>query len=259
MMRRLVIWRSTEKGWQESKITTTFRRPFVQPGPDGALLAVDPHSRRSSSGVAEANAELYDSGGAATYAFVAGDGIVDVQTTSLGIWVAYSDLGTTGDFGLFGWGRLSPEVWVDPIGYDGLVRFGWDGRPDLSVVPPPPSLPIIDCFALNVSEGEVWAHSYPNYSLIRVDSSGEVRSWAGIGLPVTAVAVSLPGVLLARMIPGQGLRAWRATLGLDTLEQAKPVRLELENAGDGPIRQLFARGDAIHAITDRAWYRAAVR
>jgi hypothetical protein len=257
--RELIVWRSTESGgWDDSAITTAFRRPFIQPAPERGLLAVDAHSHRQASGVAQANAEVHDSSGALAHSFVAGDGIVDVQTTSSGMWVAYSDLGTTGDFGLFGWGRLSREVWVDPIGYDGLVRFDWNGVPESSAVPPAPSLPIIDCFALNVSNDDVWACSYPDYPLVHVDLSGDVRSWSGIELPVTAVAVSPPDVLLARMIPGQPLRAWRATLGAAALENVESVRLELADPGDGPIRQLFARGDALHAVTDRAWYRAPV-
>lgn len=254
---QLIIRRSVECGaWNDLAIETTSRRPFVQPGSDGGLLVVDEHSRRSPSGDAQANAKLFDSDGALAHSFVAGDGVTDVQTTPDGAWFAYGDLGTTGDFGLFGWGRLSPEVWVDPIGYDGLLRFTWDGQRVASVVPPPPCLPIIDCFALNVAEEDVWACSYPDYPLLHVATDGEVHAWPGVGLPVTAVAVSSPDVLLARAIPGQRLRAWRATLGPAGLDRLEEVRLELEHEGDGPIRQVLARGDALHALTDRAWYRA---
>jgi len=254
--RHLIVQRSVDGSWKNQALESASGRPFVQPGPDGGLLVVDEHSRRNPSGDAQANAKIYDSDGTNLHCFVAGDGINDVQTTRDGVWIGYSDLGTTGDFGMFGWGRLSPEVWVDPVGYDGLLRFNWDGRPEISVVPPTPGLPIIDCLALNVDDADVWAYAYPDYPLLHVGAGGEVLSRSGIGLPVTALAVSARHVLLARAIRGQRIRAWRATLGLTGLNELEEVRLKLEHEGRGPIRQLVARGGALHALTDDAWYRA---
>jgi hypothetical protein len=254
--RQLIVHRSVDGSWNDRVIESASGRPFVQPGPDGGLLVIDEHSRRSLSGDAQANAKIYDADGAKVHCFVAGDGINDVQTTHDGVWISYSDLGTTGDFGMFGWGRLSPEIWVDPVGYDGLLRFTWEGRSEISVVPPTPGLPIIDCLALNVDDEDVWAYAYPGYTLLHIAVGGEVLARSGIGLPVTALAVSAPHVLLARAILGQRIRAWRANLGPAGLNDLEEVRLKLEHEGGGPIRQLIARGAALYALTDDAWYRA---
>jgi hypothetical protein len=216
------------------------------------------HSRRSLEGRAEANGRIFDRDGALVHAFVAGDGVADVQAADAGIWIAYSDLGTTGDDGLFGWGRLSPEMWVDPVGYSGLLRWSWDGRIEAVACPPAPRLPIIDCFALNVHRDEVWASSYPDYPVLRVGADGATDAWDGIGVPVTAIAVARPDLIAVRATAGQRLRAWRAVLGAKRLEHVDEVELALDREKPDAIRQVMARGGEVHAVTDRAWYRSAL-
>jgi hypothetical protein len=251
---RLAVLRPNGHGWQEHLVTSTSRGPFVQPAPEAGLLVVDLHSRRSAEGRTEPNGRIYGPAGALVQEFVVGDGVADVQATDEGIWVAYSDLGTTGDYGLYGWGRLSPEVWVDPIGYPGLVRFSWSGQVE-AVAAPPPGLPIIDCFALNVQAEEVWASSFPGYPVLRVERDGTTRALDGLALPVTAIAVDPPTLVAVRAVAGQRLRAWRAVVGATRLEHVEEAQLILEGEEPESIRQVIGRGGELHAVTDRAWYR----
>ena len=189
--------------------------------------------------------------------FVAGDGIVDVQANNDGIWIAYGDLGTTGDHGLHGWGRLSPEVWVDPVGYDGLVQFDWNGTRVGSITPPRPWLPMIDCFGLNVADDMVWACCYPGYPILRAKDD-HVVGLTGLGGPVTAIAAKGSDLLLARVITGMRIRVWRARVSQRGLEEVAEVDFALDGEPISAVRRLFGRGSSLYAVTACAWYRASV-
>ncbi|RZS32792.1 hypothetical protein EV193_111177 [Herbihabitans rhizosphaerae] len=132
--------------------------PSVQPLPDGRLLAVGARCR-SDNGGPERNAVVYDERGRKITAASVGDGVNHVRTTPSGaIWVGYFDEGITG------------------IGAPGIVRFDQDlqvaWRFPVNVLDDG----ILDCYALNSDGENIWACTYPEFPVIRIDGE-RVTSW----------------------------------------------------------------------------------
>ena len=131
-------------------------RPMVQPLPDGEVVVVGARCRRFADGTAELNAQVHGPDGTQRRAFTLGDGIRDVQATTVGqLWVAYRDEGVDGSHGWAGPG--GPE----PIGSAGLVRFDLDGCRQWAYRPPAGLDPIGDASAMNVADEDVWLCCYP--------------------------------------------------------------------------------------------------
>lgn len=243
------------------RILSDVRDPHVQPTPEGRLLIVDGNSRRGSDGGAEENAVVFDAAGRASEGFVVGDGVEDVQLSSDGsVWVSYSNSGVSGDYGSWGWGRISQELWIDPVGYPGLVRFGLDGTSLLEFMPPRGFLAVSDCFALNAWRDCAWISYHPGFPIVRVHRSAASRAWASDLGPVTSLAVAADRVLLHQRIQGRSDRAWLATLDGGSL--ARIERLDLDLEGRLPLeaaRWVRGRGPFLSAFTDTGWYRLQVR
>jgi hypothetical protein len=230
----------------------------VQPLPAGELLVAVHRSRRTPNGEAERNAAVYGPSGELRRRFVLGDGIEDVQSTAAGeVWVSYTLEGTMGDYGRYGWGRLSPEQWVDPVGYTGLVRFdAWGTR--LQEFRPPQGLGLMnDCYALNVSARGAWACYHPDFPLVRVGVGEDAVAWR-TGVPgVEALAVEGDEVLLYSH-RGGAPRCWAARLGADRLEALAPVDTLPAPARDAAT-WVVGRHGALHAFDARTWYRLDAR
>ena len=123
--------------------------PQAQILPGREILVVGKYSRRLDLNRVELNASLYGSNGELRHGALFGDGVQDVLATARGdVWVSYFDQGTVGDYGRLGWGRLSPEEWIDPVGYTGLVCFDHSGAKRFEFSPPPDFRIMTDCFAL---------------------------------------------------------------------------------------------------------------
>src|SRR4051794_1681598 len=121
----LELRRLAPEGWRGlARVVADVADPHVQALPDGGILVVGTRSVRAPDGTTDSNAVVYAADGRERARFLAGDGVEDVQVTAEGeLWVSYSDEGTMGDFGRYGWGRLSPRTWIEPVGGCGLARF----------------------------------------------------------------------------------------------------------------------------------------
>jgi len=235
---------------------TALVRPHAQPLPDGGVLLAGTRSLRAPDGRAELNGTVYDTAGTELRRVLLGDGIEDVQVTAAGaVWVSYLDAGTTGDFGSHGWGRLSPERWVEPVGTSGLVRFDLEGRREYELEPPPGESPAGDCFALNAGDAAVWISYHPGFPLVRLDGGG-ATAWRTGGVAADALAVSGNRVL---RFAGYGVH--RGTCWAGRLGEARELELEQVEVGlvaGVPLAAahfVVGRHDALHAVTGNVWHR----
>jgi hypothetical protein len=231
-------------------------RPLVQLLGSDALLVATRESVRSPAGEAALNGWVFGLDGQPRGRLLLGDGIEDVQATPSGeIWVSYALQGTTGDYGLHGWGRLSPEEWVDPVGYTGLVRLDAGGRLRCEFEPPADGTIMNDCFALNAWGEEAWVCYHPGLTLARVGADGRARTWRADVGAVDAIAVEGDRVLLCG--GGPVPEAWAARLDEGGLADLRRLRLRLPADASGPQR-LLGRGGWITSYAGDRWLRLDV-
>jgi hypothetical protein len=253
----MTIVRYEEGRWRRSApIQVDLAGPHLQLLSGGDVLIVGSNSTLTADG-AQPNAAVYGADGQLRRRFLVGDGVEDVQAGGDdSLWVAYDMLGTTGDYGVHGWGRLGPERWIDPMGYSGLVSFASTGAVRTTFTPPSGYRAIVDCFALNVWGASAWATYHPGFPIVRVHRSGDVSAWASRLGRVTALAVAGDTLLLVRRIPGDRHAAWLARLRSDqTLEVTATVELSLDGAA--PLDDSFrvvARGPLLHAFGEASCY-----
>jgi hypothetical protein len=255
----LSILRLEGTGWRHlGTVEVDLHAPHVQVLSDDRLLVVGSTSYRSVDGLVEANAVIFAPDGAVTARFTVGDGVEDVQTTAADeIWVSYFDDGTMGDFGRFGWGRLSPEVWIDPIGRTGLRRYDGAGTPLYEFAPPTGVETIADCVTLNVTpDGAAWISYHPRFPLVRIPDAGEAAAWSTDWDTVDALAVLDARVLYYGRFKGRRDTCRVAALGpgptltpLRSFEASLPHGRRLGNA-----RWVIGRGAVLHAVDGRAWH-----
>jgi hypothetical protein len=221
---------------------------------DSWLLAAT-SSPRCDDGSGVPNAMVITESGVETVRFSIGDGVEDVQAGPEGdIWVSYQSLGTMGDYGRNGWGRLSPVLWIEPIGGSGLARFDLAGNKTYDFTPPPDDLPVMDAYALNVGRDCTWLVYHPGFNLVRLDSWGEVRVWKSPVWGVDAVAVAGDRVLMHRL--GWPEHAWVVgKLGPGSeLDEIVPASIDLRGY-EGQLQRVVGRGSYMHLFTAAAWYR----
>jgi len=159
------IHRRSSAGWElvQSLAPSGKYYSFVQPLPGGRWLLVG-----SRAAVGDLNADIFNGSGTIVSSFHAGDGIEHVQATSSGeIWIGYFDEG------VFGSGELGPS---------GLVCLNDQGGPLLQYwrdIAEPNELPSIDdCYALNVSDGDlVWTSYYSDFPLVKLRNKLLDKVW----------------------------------------------------------------------------------
>jgi hypothetical protein len=224
--------------------------------PHGQLLVASRTSQRQLDGTGEPNATIYSAAGAEVQRFSLGDGLDDVQVTEAGeIWAVYSFVGTMGDYGRHGWGRIDANVWIEPIGGSGFLSFDLDGAVTYQFAPPPGFPPIMDAYALNVGEDRCWVCYHPGFPLVQIGRDGVVRGWRSGLWGVDAIAVSGERFVVHRL-PGTDT-AWAVgRLGRhDEVTDVEPARALLEAAEQASIERVVGRGSQIHVFTSRSWYR----
>jgi hypothetical protein len=154
-----------------------------------------------------------------------GDAIEHVVTTHTGdVWVGYFDEGAPA----------------------GLRRFGPDLRLAWTY-----DAPVIDCYALNVTDRAVWTCYHPGSPLVRVQHD-RATAWRNpvSGVHALAVAGHRAGLLCAldRLVLGD--------LHDDEFHPAGEHRLTLP--GGVPLPDdatVMGRGHELHVVTGKAWYR----
>lgn len=254
----VLLWRNG--GWDQSPpLDVAVGLPHVQALPDHEFLVVGTFSRRGEGGCAEPNASIYGINGALRSRFLAGDGIEDVQTDpNGGVWISYFDQGVSGAYGAHGWGRLSPETWIEPVGFAGLACFDSSGNRVFQFSSPAGCYVVNDCYALNVWEDSVWISYHPGFPVVRIRAR-VARGWAtGIPGPFDALAADGDRLLL-HSHSGSRRRCWLGCLDAGALVDLVEVELRLPAGGDeSKPRWVLGRGPCLHTFTSTTWYRLAV-
>ncbi|NUS43583.1 MAG: hypothetical protein HOQ24_07850 [Mycobacteriaceae bacterium] len=211
--------------------------------PGGRTLLVGARCANNADGP-EHNAVVYDDAGGVERTGVLGDGIEHVATTAAGdIWVGYFDEGVFGNYG-----------WLDPVGSSGLLRFDENLTQAWEFTSPGEGLAIFDCYALNVTDAEVWACYYTDFPIVRI-RDGQIRAWRS-GRAAHAVLADGDAVALAR---GYGAdHDWIAAGRLDGGEaHFGPDRRMVmpDGAPLPPPVRIHAHGPELSLIHDNIWYK----
>jgi hypothetical protein len=238
------------------EVEATLLQPRVDILPEGEILVVGKYCKRLANGDQELNALVYSSDGRIKRRFSLGDGVEDLQISSEGkVWVSYFDDGTTGDYGARGWGRLSPDTWVDPIGVRGLACYDCAGNRLLSFEPPGDLPAVVDCYALNVVDESAWICYHPEFSLVRVEPGGPVDAWGTDLSNIDAVAVNGLRVLLYASVGAASGRSWVASLSDGVLSEVQQIETRLP---EGRPQRVTGRGPFLNLFGESGWSRLAL-
>lgn len=221
----------------------------VQPLPGGRLLVAGVRCRLTERGPTP-NAAVYDDAGRQVAEGVLGDGINHLLTTGSGdIWVGYFDEGV---FGNFGWG-----VGTKPLGASGIARFD-DALEQVWTYPGGTHAPPVDdCYALNVTDTQVWACYYSDFPVARI-TGDHVRTWTNdVGAASAIVAEDTRVALFG------GYREHRDRLVLGTVtgdhfEPQLATRLTLPDGAPVPRIRPVARGDELHLVDGNRWWKVSL-
>jgi hypothetical protein len=224
--------------------------PVPQALPGGRLLLVGASCEWTPEGT-ERNAAVYDGRGHLLFEATFGNGAQHVLSTSSGeVWVGYDEDGTVGNLG---WGD---EDAPPPIGAAGIVRFGPDPGEVWRYEPPDGVPPVRDCYALNVTDAEVWAYYDAGFPIVRLGPDG-AQAWRTRVKGATALVVAGSTVGLAG-----GYDHERDRFVVGTLEERSFVphrELTMRLPGDQPLPPepvMVGRGSTLHVVTAADWYTA---
>jgi hypothetical protein len=226
--------------------------PSVQPLPDGQVLLVGARCQWHPAGP-DRNAVIYDDAGQVVRESTLGDGIEHVQVTASGhIWVGYFDEGI---FGNYGWAGPGPE----PLGSAGLVRFGPDLKPQWSFpTDGAVAADICDCYALNVTDHDVWTCYYTDFPVVRV-RDGVVTAWRTTVDGARALAVDRTTVAFVGGYGKDADRVLLVELADDHVRVTHRGRLRLPDGKRLPDDAVVqGRGPVLHVIAGRRWYQLTV-
>lgn len=191
--------------------------------PGNTILTVGARARNPS----HHNAIHHAADGAVLTTARFGDAIEHVVTTRAGdIWVGYFDEGAPA----------------------GLARFGPDLRRAWTY-----DGPVLDCYALNVTDRAVWTCYHPGFPLVRI-RDGRAIAWRNPVKGVRAIAVAGQRVGLFGGYDAPD-RVLLGHLHDDEFHPAGEHRLTLPG---GPLPSdavVIGRGHELHVITGNAWYR----
>jgi hypothetical protein len=248
----LVVIVSDAAGSKElnlSGLTAAFRHVEMLPG--GEVLVVAARCRFFRNGGYELNAKVYDSSGSLTREFLLGDGISHVQADARGnIWVGYFDEGVYGNFGWTG---------ANSLGSAGLSCFSNRGEKLWDFRPPEGFGFISDCYALNVSSGDVWAYYYTDFPLIRVDANWQVRGWETESAGGTAFAIGNQRMLLYGGYRDQSTACKLLNIGDDSAELTADVSLALPDEVDLSQSKVIGRDTELHVFFQDHWYQFSIK
>ena len=226
----------------------------VQPLPSGRFLIVGARSRLRPDGP-DRNAVIYDSAGRVVAQAVLGDGIEHAFATGDGhLWVGYFDEGV---YGNFGWGNPGGDP---PIGACGLARF----TPSLQLdwrYPSHVDQPwgaISDCYALNVTDTDVWACYYTNWPVVRI-RDGTVASWPNAVAGARALAIDGNRVALYGGYGPDQDRLVTGQLAAEGVQVTGEYRVILPGGQPLPAQtQVIGRGACLHFLTTDSWYQLTI-
>lgn len=223
-------------------LPTPFR--MVQTLPDKTYLVVAARCELQAEGP-EDNALIFAEDGSVVARGCLGDGIEHVQTDEAGtIWVGYFDEGI---FGNLGWGERGGPP---PLGSPGIVRWStgfeklWEFKHEGTYID--------DCYALNVASDGVWASSYSDSPIIRIDA-GRVRvfSTSDLSGPKGVVAEGSRVGVLGRYDDHSAFVVGDLT-GERFLEVSRG-HVWMPDDGPFPSATLHCRGATAHLFVGAEW------
>jgi hypothetical protein len=224
--------------------------PIPQLLPGGRLLLVGAACEWRPGG-AERNAAVYDRAGRLLTEATFGDGAQHVFADSAGaVWVGYTEQGIAGNLG---WGERDAPP---PIGEPGVVRFGpgvddfWSYEPGEGVPP------VLDCYALNVTDDGVWAYYDAGFPIVRIGRGG-VQLWRNRIKGATAMVVNATTVGLAGGYDDEHSRYVIGTLDERAFVPRRELTLRLPGGIPLPPEPVMVgRGSRLHVVTPTNWYTA---
>jgi hypothetical protein len=224
--------------------------PIPQLLPGGRLLLVGASCQWTPDGT-ERNAAVYDGRGRLLIEATFGNGAQHVLANNAGeVWIGYAEEGTAPHLG---WGG---EDGPEPIGAAGIVRFGPGSGEVWRYVPLEGMPPVRDCYALNVTDDEVWAYYDAGFPIVRLTPGG-ARAWRTRVKGATAMVVAGTTVGLAGGYDHEYDRYVVGTLDDRSFVPHRELVLRLPGGELLPPEPvLVGRGRRLHVITSGDWYTA---
>ena len=221
---------------------------IVQPLPDGRMLLVAARCWWRPGGP-DRNARVFDADGSPVAEGTFGDGISHVLTTAAGeVWVGYFDEGV---FGNYGWAGPGPE----PIGSNGIVRFGRDLTPIWRFPVATAGGPVCDCYALNVAGESAWASYYTDFPVVSI-ADDAVQTWRN---SVGGVHALIIGGGQCALIGGYGPARDRIVVGALLWDEYVPQHESVLVLPDGvslpPGARFVARGHTLNVFVGTRWFK----
>jgi hypothetical protein len=218
--------------------------PHVDRLADGSFLVVGARCSWAESGP-EMNALAIDENGRIFRIGCLGDGIEHLQVAGNGIiWAGYFDEGI---FGNLGWGGPGPR----PLGAGGIAAWSpdfektWELDPGEGLV--------ADCYALNVSPGEVLACPYTDFPVVRIqDRQVRVIATSGVSGPVGIIASGDQVGLIGTYRDPSLLITGAIQDG--TFHESARGHLWDPDGGPLPMAQVHCRGSVAHFFAGGNWY-----
>ncbi|ASP34346.1 hypothetical protein [Labrenzia sp. VG12] len=250
---RLVVVDGWETSYEIEFPPLDLAHPLVDLFADGRVLIAGSRAAWHGPGKFDLNGAIFDPLTGNLDRFLLGDGI-----ESLGIdgdnriWVSYFDEGVCGNLGWNGpgpWGLSSGGLVCFDVQGEVLFQFNTKSRETY----------ILDCYALNVSQREVWAYYSDDFDICRVDGlfSPKVLKLQDIeGSSVLAVADA--GLVLGRQYHEPPDMFHLVRRDGDWLEPMGQVRGRLPEGTLCNVSKLFGRGRHLHVINGHGWFRADI-
>jgi hypothetical protein len=164
------------------------------------------------------------------------------------VWVGYTAEGIVGNLG---WGDVGAPP---PVGAAGIMRFGPGPTESWRYSPGEAAPPVDDCYALNVTDTDVWAYYESGFPIVRLGPDG-LRAWRTRIKGATALVVNSTTVGLAG---GYDHERDRYVVGsLDDRAFIPRRELTLRLPGDIPLPEdpvMLGRGSTLHVVTSTNWY-----
>jgi hypothetical protein len=224
--------------------------PFVDVFPDGRVLVAGARSTWRDANDYDRNGLVIDPHTGLVKEVLLGDGIHDLAIDSTGgVWVAYGDEGI---YGNFGWG---PPNGPEPVGAAGLVCFSQDGNKLWEF---PSDRTMSDCYALNISEGEVSIYYYTDFPICRILAGRALTFWKTELRGCNEFAISESEALFTGQYEDATDTGYRGTLRNGELRDVRQVRFVTVH---GPVDfrgKCIGRGRHLYFSDQLAVYRASL-
>ena len=236
------------------ELDTTF--PYFDIFPDGRVVVAGSRSYWRANDDFGLNGIIIDPVTGERERFLPGDGIQRLAVDARGrIWVSYFDEGILGNNG-YGDGG------TPPVGTLGLNRFNGGG--DLVWVftdaEELESGPIIDCYALNVSDDQaaLYADTYDGYVLYRISANDETELFKSDLQGCQHFAIDDSQILFTGQIDDDYDIGYFGRLSSGGVSEIQDIKFLLPGGSKLYDGQFVGRGDTLHFFDESNWYSTSI-